>query len=382
MIDREYVRRKFQDLHQLRQDVRYTESWKGTTGRFDNDPTPQANLPGTMIWVRPTGGRNAIAVPNVVVQQATGIPVIVAKTIDTDDQLIIDLDLPEALRRYGAATVLLYAQGSRLIEAQRFRPGLVLPHAELGGLWVLVEGFWHAGKWLEAQPLELVPTSTSSKQAFVVISHEAGAEALTQELTDDADLAATLTRHDLEALIQSDLSRKWLAAVPVANGATTLDPAKIIDLRFFNETASAGGSFQPQRSSSASDLSTTSTSLTAIDSSNMGFTQHGGYNLAVGEMVECILTGQVYTNSGSPYLSIDIEVDQPVSGNVYVGGGAGGAAWIDRLNTDRHERTIVITFVATEAGVHAFRPVWKVSTSDGHIDGSNTPTVFTTKLLG
>lgn len=287
--DREWLRDKFRGLKQLRQDVRYTETWRGTTGRYDDDPTPQDSLPSTMIWVRPIGGRGAVAVKNVVVQNATGIPVEVSIAIDTEDQMVTDLDMPEALQRFGAAAVLLYAHGGRLFEAHQFRPGLVLPHSELGGLYLRVEGFWHAGQWVETQPLLVTPTPTSDKKSWVVVSHEAGATDLTVDLSAAVD---TPTIAELEAVIQTDLTRRWLAYGLVANGDTVLNPAMWKDLRFFNEPRTGGGSVILSYTS-ATDLANAQalTASTWADiGTNQSFTKAGAGDILV-SVSGCIIVG-------------------------------------------------------------------------------------------
>lgn len=136
-----------------------------------------------------------------------------------------------------------------------------------------------------------------------------------------------------------------------------------------------------KRSVGTTGITTTSTSRTPVDSSGMGFTQHGGYNLRVGDVVECVLHGQIFTNGVDTYTYLDVEVDQPTSGNVYVGNTDG--SYINWLAGGRRQSlNMNVTFIATEAGIHAFRPVWKSPLGVNiEIDGSNTPTVFTTKLF-
>lgn len=109
------------------------------------------------------------------------------------------------------------------------------------------------------------------------------------------------------------------------------------------------------------DMTSASTTLTAIDATDLAYVT---FTLAVGDVVELALFGTASNSSGGFGVCIDYEVDQPTSGNVFVG--AGNEFGVQFLYTASAgyptKVAAVATFTATEAGVHGFRPVWK---SDG-----------------
>jgi hypothetical protein len=105
------------------------------------------------------------------------------------------------------------------------------------------------------------------------------------------------------------------------------------------------------------DKSTSSLTKTPIDATNLPYLTH---ILAVGDLVVCTLSAKFVMNTTGQAFGIDFEVDQPISANTFaapssdygVNGGSG---------TVRQPVTAIGLFVATEVGVHGFRPVWVVS---------------------
>jgi len=108
--------------------------------------------------------------------------------------------------------------------------------------------------------------------------------------------------------------------------------------------------------------STNSTSKTPIDSTNLGYQT---VDLAVGDRVRCTLAGSAAMAANGQNVHFDYEVDQPTSANVYIAGSRSGV--VHASTTARQTVCCVAEFVATEAGTHGFRPVWKVTSSTAYL---------------
>ncbi len=106
-------------------------------------------------------------------------------------------------------------------------------------------------------------------------------------------------------------------------------------------------------------LAGTTTTFGPLDATNLPFQT---FDLAVGDVVRMSLAFQGYTGQGGAF-AFDFEVDRPTSANhrVYEScdNGVGLAATLLRTPF-----VIVASYVAGEAGVHGFRPVWRGLGSD------------------
>jgi hypothetical protein len=132
----------------------------------------------------------------------------------------------------------------------------------------------------------------------------------------------------------------------------------------------------------AGNYTTTSTSKTPIDSTNLAYLT---FDMEVGDIVRCTLAGQTY-NSGSNGAGFDFEVDQPTSANVYVGNTNDYGVTV-ASGTDRQTLSAIGTFVATERGSHGFRPVWLVNSGTQTLANAtsgldDTLITFTVEFLG
>lgn len=127
---------------------------------------------------------------------------------------------------------------------------------------------------------------------------------------------------------------------------------------------------------------TSTTTMAAMDATDLPYA--GAFTLGVGDEVVCSLTLQFYATAavGNCNLFFDIQVDQPTSGDVFANAIALGAATIDTaVGTNRQTRTYEMAFVATEAGVHSFRPAWKhenqaVRACNASSGGDGTPIIW------
>jgi hypothetical protein len=174
-----------------------------------------------------------------------------------------------------------------------------------------------------------------------------------------------------------------LAFIYVPATATTITTARITDKRC-NPPASTGVAFKMRAPQGTGTMTTTSPTYVAIDATDLAYLT---LNLAVGDVVRCMLAAQLLSSSDS-VVSFDFEVDQPTSANVRVGEGAdrglgsqaGAAAFRQTVN-------IMGLFVATEAGVHGFRPMWltdagTASLANASSADSDSVVTFSVEKLG
>lgn len=150
-------------------------------------------------------------------------------------------------------------------------------------------------------------------------------------------------------------------------------------------TGGGGATFKQTVRAGAGNYTTTSTTRTPIDSTNLGYLT---FDLAVGDVVRCVLRGQVKSSADGFPVSFDVEVDQPTSANVYIGAGHDyglpGAHW----SATRGPCNAQGQFVATEAGTHGFRPVWFVESTatatlaNASSGGDDIPIYFIVEKLG
>lgn len=136
---------------------------------------------------------------------------------------------------------------------------------------------------------------------------------------------------------------------------------------------------------SGSDLTTTSSSFVDIDATNLPALSS---YLFVGDEVELLLTAAGGMSSAGNVAGFDWLVDRPVSADTNLRGSA-FAAWLFEGANVQSDGTPIAAhglFVATEEGVHTFKPQWKISGGTTlHIFLSGTywqPIVHTMKNLG
>lgn len=106
--------------------------------------------------------------------------------------------------------------------------------------------------------------------------------------------------------------------------------------------------------------STNSASLVAIDDTNLPLS----LTLGIGDEVYLEFCAPFGISSPGNIIGVDWLVDAPVT-DVTIGSNAGAyAAAVFEPGgsaTDSNQRTAMAKFVATEAGVHVFKPRWRVS---------------------
>lgn len=164
------------------------------------------------------------------------------------------------------------------------------------------------------------------------------------------------------------------------------DPADSIwkSLPTLGVPASLDSSFKYTRRTRNGNYTTTSTTRTPIDATNLGYLT---LDLAIGDVVILTLDCVAWHSSAGNAVWFDFEVDKPVSANAYVNGDieASGLVLEPASSPSYHllvaERAV---FVATEAGVHGFRPVWYVATGTGTIlnaNGTNAQTLPITFVI-
>lgn len=136
------------------------------------------------------------------------------------------------------------------------------------------------------------------------------------------------------------------------------------------------------------DISTSSTSFVDIDGTNLPALP---LTLAVGDIVELSLDLGVSHNTAGSVVKFDWLIDRPTSADTSIGAltstqGAGHLDAATNQNNNLHRSRITAVFVCTEAGVHTFKPQWRVGGGSAAILGSGgnyqSPILHMVKNLG
>lgn len=169
-----------------------------------------------------------------------------------------------------------------------------------------------------------------------------------------------------------------------ANGTVlTADSAETTGVKWATPAA-AGAVFKSTTRVNNGNYTTTSTTRTAIDGTNLTYLTH---SLAIGDVVRCTLHGLAKSSADGFPAYFDFEVDQPTSANVFIGAGHdSGVASV--WTATRQEIHVLGIFTATEAGTHGFRPVWyaeataTATLSNASSGGDDVPIYFVVEKLG
>lgn len=233
------------------------------------------------------------------------------------------------------------------------------------------------------------PSSPAANKLRIYAKDKAGVSTLYYK--DDAGV-----EHELPGAGSSGVATDTIwdnkGDVAVASGADAADnfPVGVNDKVFMANSGETLGVkwdgpviFKQTALNGNGNKTTTSTSFVAIDATNLGYLT---LNLAVGEVVRCILAGQTYTSTAGQQNQFDFEVDQPTSGDTRIGIGADNGLTTNADNA-REVLCVVGYFTATEAGVHGFRPMWRTNagtaTLTNAVSGADDTSIqFTVEKLG
>lgn len=106
--------------------------------------------------------------------------------------------------------------------------------AYLTGLKARITPYIHSGgAWDGLTLVTLTPTATSGMHSYVLVGINTKTNAITQALTADMSLAMPLLQNDLFKVMRLYPDVDWRGAVDLANGATSIDEGKLIDVRNF-----------------------------------------------------------------------------------------------------------------------------------------------------
>jgi len=240
----------------------YTRKRIGYLGRYDAagniDPDPRADLPADTVWVRFDGDRGATRVKNLRVRAEWGTPVWVEFNELTREDEVREVHSLLAPQTFGGAvaaalnTPAIPASVPTPTTARDLLPGGVFADAG-GGLTVRVLPMWlPGGGWWDGSTLMTVtPTATANRKSLCVIGVQPITQAVTTLLTADRGLAVPLIRDglptaagaaDIHAVIAAHPTVYWVGAVELAHGATSIDPAEIVDLRLWSLPSMTGAS--------------------------------------------------------------------------------------------------------------------------------------------
>lgn len=263
MSDRENIHM----LRDLRVSTLYREVGRADTGTYTSAGVlasdPAAGLATGYVWTRRNGERHAVRAANVVVRaDLTNIPVWVGVNLD-DELQVIDLDVTNAIRRFGTASGSLYMQPAgdlfrTTINGRNLKVIGRVHVGSAGGLLVVAdEGFYkdsvNAMKfWLGTDTLDLtsnVPAAVSGvdqeRWVLVALNPDASSPAL---VAVNGTAQSVTYPGGLQVASIPDIAITdgyyALAAVRLVTGDTTLTEEDFIDTRIWLEKDGAtGGSF-------------------------------------------------------------------------------------------------------------------------------------------
>jgi hypothetical protein len=238
----------------------YTRRRIGCLGRYNGDgtidPDPRADLPADYVWARFDGDRGATRVKNLRVRAAWGTPVWIEYNELTREDEVREVHSVLAPQTFGGALAAalnvpeIPASVPLPTSARDIVPGGVFVD-EGGGLRVRILPMWIPGGawWDGAAILTLTPTAAANRKTFCVIGVDSLTNAPVTALTADRGLAVTLVSGgtptaagaaDLRAVMDAQPAIYWVGAVELAHGAAAINPAGIVDTRFWRIPALTG----------------------------------------------------------------------------------------------------------------------------------------------
>jgi len=109
--------------------------------------------------------------------------------------------------------------------------------ARLTGLQVRVTACHHRGGYWGGETLiTLTPTATASQHSWALVGINTKTNAIAQALTANRSLAQGLLQADIASVIAANPDVDWRGAVDLANGDTTVNVLRIINLRNFGQS--------------------------------------------------------------------------------------------------------------------------------------------------
>ena len=227
----------------------------GANGQLEADPT--AGLPAGCIWVHDERRVPARA-KNLTTEAAPGIDVVVAFNVDTGEDDVIGVDTLTTPLRFGDAAAALNSPRKLAATPTPTSAGDIIVGGlfadEGGGLVMRIAPTWTPfGAWWDGTGLiTITPTATSGSKSFAVVGIQPDGMPIVT-LTANRPLAyplVTVNRlptiggaADIKAVTDAAPAVWWVGAVEVAHGETALNPAKIVDRRFWALPALSAGVF-------------------------------------------------------------------------------------------------------------------------------------------
>lgn len=231
------------------------------SGQLEADPT--TDLPAGYVWVHDEA-RSLSRAKNLTTEYAPGVDVVIALNVDTGEDDVISVDTLTTPIRFSdqAAALNSPRKGANTptpVTAADFVTGGLFPDSSVGGLTARIMPAWLPGgaRWDGSELITLTPTATANHQSFAVVMVDPSTKAVTVTLTADRALSAGLLNasreptalgaEDIKAVRDANRNLWGVGAVLLANGDTSINPAKIADLRFFDtpdiSTAASGVAF-------------------------------------------------------------------------------------------------------------------------------------------
>lgn len=254
-------------FRQLQSSVRHIDyRYDMFIGRVDASGNPVGSpidgLPDNYVWVHTTpdvnsdtgvpSPRTIFSAKNLTTEYANGAAVVVAFNVHTGENEVIGIDPIRGTSQYGSAAAGLNsprksASTPTPTSARDIIVGGLYVHT---GLTVRIGSTWlpNGDYWDDTLTETLVPTATASMKSLVLVGVDLADSTFSTELTTDraptiplitSGALTTTGAGDVKTVMNANPGVWWVAAVELANGATSIDSAKIVDLRFWRFTMTA-----------------------------------------------------------------------------------------------------------------------------------------------
>ncbi len=232
----------------------YTNKRMGKLGKYNDDGTVNSDVSYGLTldysWVRFSEDRAATRVKNLAVRREWGTPVWVEYNELTREDEVREVhgilapavyggEIAAALNNPGVPTSV-----STPVSANDVMPGRVVVVTN-AALTVRVYATWtpHGDYWDGSTLITITPTATSSKRSFACVGITSAGASVVTLTTDralsyaftDGEGALTLGAADIKTVMDAAPTTWWVGAILLSNGDTTIDPARIYDLRFWRK---------------------------------------------------------------------------------------------------------------------------------------------------
>lgn len=229
-----------------RSGIQYINRRERTLGRYNAagelEDMIGADLPEGYVWVHDPQAdrRSSSAAKNLSTEKAAGVDVIVFYNVATREDEVWGVNPLTTPERFGGdvAAALNSARKTVNMPTPVTATDIVtggLYASTMGGLNVIITAFEHInGYWTGETEKLLTPTAAAGKKALNCIGIDVYANAYVEVRTQDRSIVySSMFPEDAYALIKEYPTVWWAGAVELANGDTTINPSRAVDLRLW-----------------------------------------------------------------------------------------------------------------------------------------------------